>query len=160
MTETARVRVMADPARMCRMPIMAISRVTSRPPESGIAPRASRPNTAALDDPICYFITLTPSSSLPGTSHMRNRLLLLAAASGSALIAAGSAGADAAPSENTVAEVVVTAAPYPVSLDSVTTSVNIVGQEQLDRAPPGGPGDGLNGLPGVRSTFFGPRSEE
>lgn len=89
-------------------------------------------------------------------SLMRHRLLLLAAVSGSALITAGSAGAEAAPGENAVAEVVVTAAPYPVSLDSVTTSVNIVSQEQLDRAPPGGLGDVLNGLPGVRSTFFGP----
>ncbi|MDO8297427.1 MAG: TonB-dependent receptor [Caulobacter sp.] len=87
---------------------------------------------------------------------MRSRLLLLAAVSGSTLIAAGAAMADEAPAPSTVAEVVVTAAPYAVSLDSVTTSINIVGQEELDRAPPAGLGDVLNGLPGVRSTFFGP----
>jgi iron complex outermembrane receptor protein len=88
---------------------------------------------------------------------MSVRRLLFAAVSVSTLLVAASAhAADEAQAASTVAEVVVTAAPYRVSLDSVTTSVNIVGQEQLDRAPPGGLGEVLNGLPGVRSTFFGP----
>jgi iron complex outermembrane receptor protein len=52
--------------------------------------------------------------------------------------------------------VVVTAAPYAVSLDTVTSSVNVVTRDQLDVAPPAGIGDMLNGLPGLRSTFYGP----
>jgi len=38
----------------------------------------------------------------------------------------------------------------------VTSSVNVVTRDQLDTAPAGGLGDVLNGLPGLRSTFFGP----
>jgi iron complex outermembrane receptor protein len=53
-------------------------------------------------------------------------------------------------------EVVVTAAPYVVSLDSTTTSVNVVKRDELDLAPPAGLGDVLAGVPGVRSSFFGP----
>jgi iron complex outermembrane receptor protein len=55
-----------------------------------------------------------------------------------------------------VSEVIVTGAPYVVSLDSTTTSVDVVKRDELDTAPPGGLGDALAGLPGVRSTFFGP----
>ncbi len=55
-----------------------------------------------------------------------------------------------------LAEVVVTAAPYVVSLDSTTTSVNVVKREALDLAPSAGLGDVLAHLPGVRSSFFGP----
>jgi iron complex outermembrane receptor protein len=55
-----------------------------------------------------------------------------------------------------VAEVVVTAAPFAISLDSATTNIDVVDREQLDLAPPAGLGDVLSGLPGVRSTFFGP----
>ena len=55
-----------------------------------------------------------------------------------------------------VAGVVVTGAPYAVSLDSATTSVNIVSRAQLDVAPPVGIGDLLNGQPGLRSSFYGP----
>lgn len=88
---------------------------------------------------------------------MRNHRLLLTAASGLALLAAGHVrAAEAEADPNTVAEVVVTAAPYAVSLDSVATSVNVVGREELDRAPAVGLGDILNGLPGLRSTFYGP----
>jgi iron complex outermembrane receptor protein len=57
---------------------------------------------------------------------------------------------------NAVDKVVVTAAPYAVSLDTVTSSVNVVTRDQLDVAPPAGIGDMLNGLPGLRSTFYGP----
>lgn len=53
-------------------------------------------------------------------------------------------------------EVVVTAAPYVVSLDSTTTSVNVVKREELDLAPPAGLGDVLANIPGVRSSAFGP----
>ncbi|MDX5330566.1 MAG: TonB-dependent receptor [Caulobacteraceae bacterium] len=55
-----------------------------------------------------------------------------------------------------VSEVVVTAAPYVVSLDSVTTSVDILDRDDLDQAPLGGLGQALSDLAGVRSTFFGP----
>lgn len=55
-----------------------------------------------------------------------------------------------------VEQVIVTAAPYVVSMDSVTTSVDVVTRDDLDLAPSSGLGDVLNGLPGVRSTFFGP----
>lgn len=79
------------------------------------------------------------------------KTLLLAAASTAALFA-GPAHAQ----QKEVSEVVVTAAPFVVSMDSVTTSVEILKREDLDTAPAAGLGDVLNGLPGVRSTFFGP----
>ena len=69
---------------------------------------------------------------------------------------AGSAAADAPAARPTVSEVVVTAAPYAVSLDSATTSVDVVTRAQLDTAPPVGIGDLLAGMPGLRSTFYGP----
>lgn len=53
-------------------------------------------------------------------------------------------------------EVVVTAAPYGVSLKTATTSINVVSAAQLQTAPAVGLGDLLSGLPGLRSTFFGP----
>lgn len=53
-------------------------------------------------------------------------------------------------------EVVVTAAPYVVSIDSTTTSVNVVKRDELDLAPPAGLGDVLANIPGVRSSAFGP----
>jgi len=55
-----------------------------------------------------------------------------------------------------VEEVVVTAAPYAVSLDTVTSSVDVVSAAELGRAPPAGIGDLLAGLPGLRSTAYGP----
>jgi iron complex outermembrane receptor protein len=73
---------------------------------------------------------------------------------GSSLLAP--AARAAAPAGDEVSEVVVTAAPYPVSIDSVATSVHILNREALDLAPPTGLGDLLSGLPGVRSTFYGP----
>ncbi len=78
---------------------------------------------------------------------------LLAAAS--LLVLLEGQHAQAAPS-TTVSEVIVTGAPYVVSLDSTTTSVEVVSREDLDSAPSGGLGDVLSGLPGIRSTFFGP----
>lgn len=94
------------------------------------------------------------------------RRVAFSAASLIALAAAVSAHAEAPaaatpPSEsdqaaNQVDKVVITAAPYAVSLDTVTSSVNIVTRDQLDVAPPAGLGDMLNGQPGLRSTFYGP----
>ncbi|PXA70958.1 TonB-dependent receptor [Caulobacter sp. D4A] len=60
------------------------------------------------------------------------------------------------PTDTAVSQVVVTAAPYAVSLDTVTSSVNVLTRDKLDTAPPAGLGDVLNGLPGLRSTFYGP----
>lgn len=83
-----------------------------------------------------------------------SKAFLLATAS-AVMAVAGPALADEA-SDKTVSELVVTAAPYAVSLDSATTSVNILKREDLETGPPGGLGDALAGVPGVRSTFFGP----
>lgn len=66
------------------------------------------------------------------------------------------ASADAQEQSTEVGEVVVTAAPYAVSLDSATTSVNVVSRAQIDTAVPAGIGDVLANLPGLRSTFNGP----
>ncbi|RAK50808.1 TonB-dependent receptor plug domain-containing protein, partial [Phenylobacterium soli] len=49
-----------------------------------------------------------------------------------------------------------TAAPFAISLDSATTNIDVVDRDELDLAPSGGLGDVLSGMPGVRSTFFGP----
>jgi len=94
---------------------------------------------------------------------MSRRALLSAASLLAAAFAASMAqAADApvaaveAPDTNAVDRVVVTAAPYAVSLDTVTSSVNVITRDQLDIAPAGGIGDMLNGLPGLRSTFYGP----
>jgi iron complex outermembrane receptor protein len=77
------------------------------------------------------------------------RLLL----AGAATFAAASARAEADPS---VSAVVVTAAPFPVSIDSATTHVEILDRADLDLAPPAGLGDVLANVPGLRSTAFGP----
>lgn len=81
----------------------------------------------------------------------RKPMLLLGAAS---VLVPGLAWADDAP-PRAVAEVVVTAAPYVVSMDSTTTSVDVLKREELDQKS-GGLGDVLASLPGVRSSFFGP----
>ncbi len=65
-------------------------------------------------------------------------------------------GAAAPNGPDVVDKVVVTAAPYAVSLDTVTTSVNVVTRDQPGHLPAAGIGDLLNGLPGPRSTFYGP----
>lgn len=90
------------------------------------------------------------------------RRAVLSAASLVALAAAVSAHAEtpAAPApaqdDTEVSKVVITAAPYAISLDTVTSSVNIVTRDHLDVAPPAGLGDMLNGQPGLRSTAYGP----
>ncbi|OYU69416.1 MAG: TonB-dependent receptor [Alphaproteobacteria bacterium PA2] len=83
---------------------------------------------------------------------------LLSATAVVALLASGSAYAADAPPEDgkVIAEVIVTGAPYVISLDSATTNVDVVKREDLDTAVPAGIGDVLSGLPGVRSSAFGP----
>jgi len=83
---------------------------------------------------------------------MPYRRFLLAAVSGSALFAAGHALAQ----DTEVEQVVVTAAPFAISLDSATTSIDVMTREALDLKPPAGLGDVLADLPGLRSTSFGP----
>ncbi len=88
-------------------------------------------------------------------------LALAAATMGAAPVWAADAAAAPAdpaadPTDTAVSQVVVTAAPYAVSLDTVTSSVNVLTRDKLDTAPPAGLGDVLNGLPGLRSTFYGP----
>jgi iron complex outermembrane receptor protein len=55
-----------------------------------------------------------------------------------------------------VSEVVVTGAPYAVPVEAMTSNVDVLRREALDLAQPAGLGEALAGLPGVRSTFFGP----
>jgi iron complex outermembrane receptor protein len=86
---------------------------------------------------------------------MRFKSLLLAA-TGLCALWAGQALAETPAPSNTVSELVVTGTPYPVSLNSMTTSVDIVTAEKLETSPPVGLGDLLEGLPGLRSTFYGP----
>ncbi|HYE44510.1 MAG TPA: TonB-dependent receptor [Caulobacter sp.] len=81
------------------------------------------------------------------------RMSILLAGASFAVLAATSAAAQEA---GDVAEVVVTAAPYAISEDSATTSVAIVDRDALDEAPAGGLGGLLGGMPGLRSTSFGP----
>ena len=85
------------------------------------------------------------------------RNLLLASSATLSLTYGVGYAADSAPSKaDEPAEVIITAAPYAVSLQTLTTSVNVIGRNELDMATPAGLGDVLNGLSGVRSTFFGP----
>ncbi len=82
-----------------------------------------------------------------------SRVALLAAASS---LVFGVAARAEEPQD--LSEVVVTAAPYVVSIQSTTTSVDVVKREELDLAPAAGLGDVLASVPGVRSSFFGPGS--
>ena len=79
---------------------------------------------------------------------------LFLAASLAALATA--ARAQSPPQQDAVAEVVVTTAPFAVSLDSATTHVEILDRGKLDLAPPAGLGDTLASVPGLRSSAFGP----
>ncbi|ODT87906.1 TonB-dependent receptor [Phenylobacterium sp. SCN 70-31] len=89
-----------------------------------------------------------------------SRVQFFSAAALTALLAgsasAQSAANPAAGPPREVGEVVVTAAPYAVTLDSATTSVDILKREDIDQAPAGGIGDALAGVAGVRSSAFGP----
>ena len=75
---------------------------------------------------------------------------------GAALLAMSAGVARADPTTTQVQEVVVTGVPYGVSLDSATTSVDVVTSSELQAAPAVGLGDLLATLPGVRSTSYGP----
>jgi len=85
---------------------------------------------------------------------MTSKALLLTAVCATALVSGQALAADAPP--NVVSEVIVTGAPYAVSLDSAMTSVNIVTRQDLQISPAVGLGDLLNGMPGLRSSFYGP----
>jgi iron complex outermembrane recepter protein len=86
------------------------------------------------------------------------KLLLLSASLLALVPAAALADEDQGegPKDTTVSEVVVTGTPFPVSVDSVTTHIDVLTQQQLDTAPQGGLGDVLSQTPGVRSSFYGP----
>ena len=85
---------------------------------------------------------------------MSLRRLLFAAACGPALIVTPALAAEERPTD--VDQLVVTAAPFAISMDSATTSIEVIGRDQLDIAPPAGLGDMLAGVPGLRSSAFGP----
>jgi iron complex outermembrane receptor protein len=85
-----------------------------------------------------------------------SRASLFAAAGVLTLLVQPAYAADAAGPGKDLSEVVVTGAPYVVSLDSTTTSVDVIKREALDLAPSAGLGDVLAKTPGVRSSFFGP----
>lgn len=85
------------------------------------------------------------------------RAVLLTTAAASALLAGPAwAQVEGRSPGHDLSEVVVTAAPYVVTLDSATTSVDILRRADLDQAPVGGIGEVLTGVAGVRSSFFGP----
>jgi iron complex outermembrane receptor protein len=80
---------------------------------------------------------------------VRNLLLASSAALGLTHGVSNAAISSPAKAEDP-AEVIITAAPYAVSLDTVTSSVDVVSAAELGRAPPAGIGDLLAGLPGLR----------
>jgi iron complex outermembrane receptor protein len=87
---------------------------------------------------------------------MRHTLSLAASLTALAAATAAHAQAPAAPATGSVDEIVVTTGPLPVSLNSATTHVEILGRGDLDLKPPAGLGDTLAEVPGLRSTAFGP----
>ena len=95
---------------------------------------------------------------------MRTRVVLSAAVSAIALmqLAPGRAQAQTpvispeTEEASEVEEVVVTAAPFAVAEDALTANTEVVSRDELDIAPAQTLGDLLSGIPGLRSTFFGP----
>lgn len=98
---------------------------------------------------------------------MRTSAMLLASVSVGVFAAGvGSAAAQAAPTPGPqveapsqateVQEVVITAAPFGVAEDALTVNTETIRRQQLDVSPIQTLGDAVSGLPGVRSTFFGP----
>jgi iron complex outermembrane receptor protein len=85
-----------------------------------------------------------------------SRVRLFASAAVLTAIAAPAFAQPAPGRDREVSEVVVTAAPYVVTLDSATTSVDILKRDDIDQAPAGGLGDALANVAGVRSSAFGP----
>ncbi|HYD44426.1 MAG TPA: TonB-dependent receptor [Phenylobacterium sp.] len=87
---------------------------------------------------------------------MRFKLFLFLTAGATGLAGGALAAQNAVRSSPVdVREVVVTAAPFAVAEDELITNVDVVGAEALAQGPPGGLGDVLNGMPGVRTTAFG-----
>src|SRR5688500_16557176 len=87
---------------------------------------------------------------------MRQALYFVSSFAAIAAATAAHAQGAPAPAADGVAEVVVTSGPLPVSLDSAATHVEILGRGELALKPPAGLGDTLSGVPGLRSTAFGP----
>jgi len=58
--------------------------------------------------------------------------------------------------EAAVKELVVTGSPYAVSIDSAATHVEVLRRSALETAQPAGLGDALAGVPGLRSSAYGP----
>lgn len=93
---------------------------------------------------------------------MKTKNVWLAAANLAALATGAEAQTTTQPSSPTrteatpVEEIVVTAAPFALSADALTANLQVLDRDELDVSPAQGIGDILNGLPGVRSTFFGP----
>ena len=92
----------------------------------------------------------------------RSQLLLAASAAVLTHLGSGAARAQTPPPSPereeapTVQGVVVTASPLAISADALISNVEVIGRDQLDVAPPQGLGELLSGVPGLRSTFFGP----
>ena len=88
-----------------------------------------------------------------------SRIALFSAVATAALLISAPALAEdeaAGSAPKSVSEVVVTAAPYAVSMDSTLTSVDVVKRDEIEARPAAGLGDVLASVPGVRSSFFGP----
>ncbi|CAN1540813.1 CirA Outer membrane receptor proteins, mostly Fe transport [Caulobacteraceae bacterium] len=102
------------------------------------------------------FHNTKSSTFIPGLAMFNRRLLMFAASGLTLLVAGQSHAAEGEPAPGTVEELIVTAAPYAISMDSATTSVDVLGRDDLDLLPAAGLGDMLANLPGLRSTAFGP----
>jgi iron complex outermembrane receptor protein len=85
--------------------------------------------------------------------HRKSFWLATSAALG---LAAAAQAQPVNPAAPIVDEIIVTGTPFAVEPDALTSNVDVLTRETLDLAPPAGLGDVLSGLPGVRSTFFGP----
>ena len=86
-----------------------------------------------------------------------SRTALFASLSLSALATAAAAQSPASVQQpGDLEEIVVTALPFGVPEEALITNVDVLTRAELDLLPPTGVGDALSGLPGVRSTFFGP----
>lgn len=70
--------------------------------------------------------------------------------------AVGSAGSALAQEGPELPEVVVSAAPFPISLDTATTHVEILGRAEIEAMAPAGLGDTLAAIPGLRSSAHAP----
>lgn len=70
--------------------------------------------------------------------------------------AVGLAGPALAEDGETLSDVVVSAAPFPISLDTATTHVEILGRAELEATAPAGLGDTLAAIPGLRSSAYAP----